>query len=72
MLEGQSGSCGWGHNDINLEPKQFGRETGEPLELPLGISVFSHDAAALDIPEVKQSFEEGFVQLGESAWRLAR
>jgi hypothetical protein len=66
LLDGQSGGCGWGHNGINLERKQFGREGGEPLELPLSISVFNHDVAALDIPEVMQSLEGGFVQLGEA------
>ena len=51
--------CLRGHDDINLERNQFGRESGEPLELPLGISVFDHDVAALDVTEVTQSLTEG-------------
>jgi len=55
-----------GHDDINLERNQFGRESGEPLELPLGISVFDHDVAALDVTEVTQSLTEGPVHVGVS------
>ena len=55
-----------GHDDINLERNQFGRKSGEPLELPLGISVFDHDVAALDVTEVTQSLEEGLAQVGGS------
>jgi len=40
------------HEDINLEGNQFGRESWEPLGLPLGRSVFDHNVAALDITEV--------------------
>src|SRR5216683_2432137 len=58
--------CASGHDDINLERNQFGRESGEPLELPLGISVFNHDVAALDVTEVTQSLTEGFAQAGGS------
>ena len=32
---------------------------GEPLDLPLGISVFDHDGAALDVPKATQSLTEG-------------
>ncbi len=42
----------WDHDDINLERNQFGRKSGEPLELPLGISIYDHDVAALDVTEV--------------------
>jgi hypothetical protein len=65
-LDGQGGGCSWGHDDINLERNQFGRESGEPLELPLGISVFDHDVATLDVPEVTQSLTEGLWQVGTS------
>ena len=58
--------CLRGHDDINLERNQFGRESGEPLGLPLGISVFDHDVAALDVTEVTQSLTEGLVQVGVS------
>ena len=64
MLSGQGGGCAWGHDDINLERNQFGRKSGEPLELPLGRSVFDHEVAALDVTEVTQSLEEGLSQVG--------
>jgi len=58
--------CASGHDDINLERNQFGRERGEPLGLSLGISVFNRDVAALDVTEVTQSLEEGISQVGGS------
>ena len=66
MLGGQGVGCACGHDDINLERNQFGRKSGEPLELPLGISVFDHDVAALDVTEVTQSLTEGLLQVGTS------
>src|SRR5207249_1293428 len=66
LLGGQGLGCASGHDDINLERTQFGRKSGEPLELPLGISVFDHDVAALDVTEVTQSLEEGLLQVGAS------
>ena len=56
--------CLGGHDDINLERNQFGRKSGEPLGLPLGISVFDHDVATLDVTEVTQSLTEGLWQVG--------
>src|SRR5207253_6022747 len=50
----------------NLERNQFGRESGESLELPLGISVFNQDVAALDVTEVTQSLTERLDQVGAS------
>jgi hypothetical protein len=58
--------CAWGEDDINLERNQFGRESGEPLGLPLGIAVFNHDVAAFDVTEVTQSLEEGLKHVGGS------
>jgi hypothetical protein len=58
--------CASGHDDINLERNQFGRKSGEPLGLPLGISVFDHEVAALDVTEVTQSLTEGLWQVGGS------
>ncbi|MGH7356544.1 MAG: hypothetical protein ACRELS_18450, partial [Candidatus Rokuibacteriota bacterium] len=46
------------------DSNQFGRKSGEPLELPLGISVFNHDVAALDVAEVTQSLKEGLARAG--------
>ena len=57
MFGGQGGECDWGHDDINLERNQFGRESGEPVELPLGISVFNYEIATLDVTEVTQSLD---------------
>ena len=34
LFGGQDLRCGWGHDDINLERNQFGRKSGEPVELP--------------------------------------
>ena len=64
MLGGQGLRCASGHDDINLERNQLGRERGEPLVLPLGISVFNHDVVALDVTEVTQSLTEGLDQVG--------
>jgi hypothetical protein len=66
VLGGQGLECASSQDDINLERNQFGRKSGEPLELPLGISVFNHDVAALDVTEVTQSLEEGVAQVGAS------
>src|SRR5262245_66618705 len=49
--------CGSGHDDIDLERDQFGRESREPLDLPLG-SIFNDDVAALDVTEVTQPLME--------------
>ena len=62
LLVSQGGGCGSGQDDINLERNQFGRESGEPLELPLVKSVIDHDVAALDVAEVTQSLKEGLSQ----------
>jgi hypothetical protein len=65
LLGGQGGGCASsGDDDINLERNQFGRKRREPLGLPLGISVFNHDVAALDVTEVTQSLTESLVQMG--------
>ncbi len=66
LLGGQGLGCASGHDDINLERNQFGRKSGEPVELPLGISVFDHDVPALDVTEVTQSLTEGLWQVGSS------
>ena len=51
---------------VLLERHQFGRESGELLELPLGISVFDHNRAALDVTEVTQPLTEGLGRVGIS------
>src|SRR5437867_5234147 len=63
LLGGEGGDCAssLGHDDINLERNQFGRESGEPLDLPFGISVFDHEVATLDVPEVTQPLEESLM-----------
>ena len=59
MLGGQSRDGGRGYDDINLEADQFGRKSGEPIELPVCRSVFDHEVAALDVTVVTQSLHEG-------------
>jgi hypothetical protein len=59
LLGCQGGGCACGHDDINLDRNQFGRESGEPFELPLGSSAFDCDVAALEVTEVTQSLKEG-------------
>ena len=72
LLGGQGGDCGLGHEDIDLERNQFGRESGEPLGLPLGISVFDHDVAALDVTEVTHSLEKGLPCAGIAGRQVER
>src|SRR5262249_30264479 len=64
LFGGQSSDYDWGHDDINLERNQFGRKSGEPVELPLGISVFNYEVATLDVTEVTQSLTEARAPLG--------
>jgi hypothetical protein len=64
LLGGEGVESASDYDDINLERNQFGRKSGEPLKLPLGISVFDHDVAALDVTEVAQSLTEGLGQVG--------
>src|SRR5207302_7845953 len=47
----------------NLGRYPVGRKSGGPAGLPLGISVFDHDVAALDVTEVTQSLEKGLYQV---------
>ena len=62
VLGGQGDGCAsTGHDDINLERDQFGPKSGEPLQLPLGISVFDHDVAAVDVTEATQSLKKGLL-----------
>src|SRR3989337_1088844 len=72
LFGGQGGGCAWGHDDINLERNEFGRKSGEPLGLPLGISVFNHDVSALDVAEVTQSLEEGLAHVGGACGHVGR
>src|SRR6266849_5835919 len=67
LLGGQGGACASAReDDINVERNQFGRKSGEPLELPFGRSDFNCDVAALDVTEVTQSLTEGLVHVGAS------
>jgi hypothetical protein len=63
LLGSQGGTHARAHDDIDLERNQFGREGGEPVELPLGTSVFDHDVATLYVTELMQSSKEGLVQM---------
>ena len=72
LLDGQGRGCASsGHDHINLERNWFGRESGEPLRLPLGIAVFGHEVDALDVTEITQSFTEGLMQACTGAPRRA-
>ena len=51
-LAAREGDRGLSHEDVNLERNQLGRESGRSVGLPLGISVFDQDVAALDVTEV--------------------
>ena len=64
LLGRQGSDCASGHDDIDLERNQFGRKGGEALGLSLGITIFDHDVAALDVTEVTQFFKEGLLQVG--------
>ena len=66
LLGGHGGGRACGRDDINLERNQFGRKSGEPLGLPLGISVFDHEVTALDVSEITQSLTEGLDVKGAS------
>ena len=52
-----------GHDDINLERHQFGRQSGEAVVLPLGISIFDYEVATLDVTEVAQPLAEGLLEV---------
>src|SRR5262245_14956898 len=66
LLGGEGVGCASGQDDIDFERNQLGRKSGEPLELPLGVSHFNHDVAAFDVTEVTQSLTEGLWQVGTS------
>jgi len=56
LLGGEDGECAsGGHDDIDPERNQFGRENGEPLHLPLRPAVFDQDVTVLDVTELTQS-----------------
>src|SRR5262249_52434859 len=66
LLGGQGRGWVSSHDDINLERNQFGRKSGKPLELPLGVSLFTYDDAAQGITQIRQSLTEGLVHGGQS------
>ena len=55
-----------GNEHVDLDRRQLGRERGQALELPFGISVFDDDVATLDIADVAQSLVERFHRVGDS------
>ena len=73
MLGGQSGRRARGHDDIDVEPYQFGRELSERIELSLGIAIINDEVTALDVAEVAQSLTERFERtlVGEIARKVA-
>ena len=44
-----------GHDDVNLEANQLGRQIGEPIALPLRPSVLNDNVLALHVAEVTQA-----------------
>jgi len=56
--EGSSGASGR-HDHIDLHRDEFGSESGEPLGFSLGIPIFDHDVASLDVTEIPQALKEG-------------
>src|SRR4029453_14975749 len=45
-----------GHDDVNLEPNQLGREVREPFRAAVGRAVLDHDVLPLDVPELSYAF----------------
>ena len=54
-----------GHDEVNLEPHELGREGGEALEPPLRISVRNDDVLSLDPAALAQRLPEGFPVAGD-------
>jgi len=55
-----------------LEPDQFGREVGEPLQLPLGPALLQDDGLALHIAERVQPLQECITITRASRQRVPR
>jgi hypothetical protein len=73
LLRGQGGEgAADGHDDIDLERDQLGRQSGELLGLPLGIPVFDQEVAAFDVTEVTQSLMEGLAHVEVSGCQVER
>ena len=68
----QRRECAWSHDHVDLERNEFGRKSREPLELPLGRSVFNLDVAALDVTEVTKSLKERLLELRASGGVVPR
>jgi hypothetical protein len=64
LLGGEGGLRVCGDDEINLERDQFTRESGKPLELPLGRSVFDHEVAPLDVAKVMEPMAKGVDDVG--------
>jgi hypothetical protein len=60
VLGGVDGWAAPGHNYVDLEPDQLGRQVAGPLETPLRIAVLDDEVLALHVAEVTQTFPEGF------------
>src|SRR5262249_27515415 len=59
LFRGQGMRWAAGHDDINLQRSQLGRE-----RLPLGVPALNHEIAALDVAELTQSLAERLIQVG--------
>ena len=64
MFGGQGrGRAPAGHDQIDLESNQLGCKGWKSLDLPLGVSIFDHEVASLDVAEITQPLAEGLVQM---------
>jgi hypothetical protein len=45
--------CTSGHENVNLETHQLGRQVGEPIIFPLGPSILDDDVLPLHVAELK-------------------
>ena len=60
------------HDDINLETHQLGRKLGEPIRLPLRISVLDGDVLSFDVATLAQSQPNCLGTGGVSSWIARR
>jgi hypothetical protein len=54
LLRGSRRTYAMGHDHVDLEEDEFGREIGEPLGPPVSPSLLDDDVLALDVPELAQ------------------
>jgi hypothetical protein len=60
------------HDDVDLEAHQLGRQLGEPLVSPIGVSALDAEVPALHVPELAQPLEERVPQARPGRGRRGR